>query len=218
MIELKFETNVLQMDGGRNQHERPAIPSDRCHTSSGKTNPRFRNMRRHFTRTAAFAVGAVLMCQLAFASAPAEETQAPNRDVQKETPVKKSRPLYLSLPASVIHAFRHPVQKIRSWFSHDHARHAADAGNNPDARTDSSVSAAALLPERQTHRRTSMYIGMAPPPVPSDEPGPYRHDAAADARSCGNADNTRGGSAGAPDTDIKGPLLNNLSVGLCMKF
>jgi hypothetical protein len=175
-------------------------------------------MLRRFSCTVALAVAAAFVCQLALASAPDEGTPAPNRDVQKEAPAKRHRPLYLSLPDSVVHAFRHPVQQIRSWFSRDHAKRAAADKNG---QMNSSVPAQAAFPGRETRPRASMYIGMAPPAVPSDEPGPYRQNAlAADANGCGNADNSHV-SNGPPDTserDARGPLLNGLSVGLCMKF
>ncbi len=175
-------------------------------------------MPRHFSKTAAFAVAAAFLCQLAFASAPDEETAAPNGSDQKVTTVERPRPLYLTLPESVIHAFKYPVQKIRSWFSHKHATHAA--GVDKSSPMNSSVPAQGLMPDREKRQRTSMYIGMSPPPVPSDAPGPYRQNAvAADASGCGNTDGTRGSaSTDSSERETRGTLLNGLSVGWCMKF
>lgn len=166
-----------------------------------------------------FAVGAAFVCHLAFASAPAEQTQAQNGNVQKEVPTKRTRPLYLSLPDSVIHVFKKPVERIRGWFSRDQAAHVADVDKNKNTQMNSSSPAPALMPEREMRPLTSMYIGLAPPAPPADPPGPYRHDpAAANDSNCGTVDRTRGGPAENPEKDTKGLLANGLSVGLCMRF
>ena len=173
-------------------------------------------MPRHFFKTAAFAVCAVFICHLAFASTPDEGTPASNDAVQKQTAAKHSRPLYLTLPESVIHAFRHPVQHIRSWFSRDSVKNANDYKN---ATADAATSAQALAPGSETHQRTSMYIGLSPPAAATpDSPVPYRQNAAAETGDCGSADSTNSGSANSPERDTRGSLLNGLSVGLCMRF
>jgi hypothetical protein len=204
------------MSGGRETQKRPAIPPDRCQIYTGMTYHCFSNKPRHLIKTAAFAVGAVLFCHLAFASAPDERTPGSKDAVQKQVTVKHSRPLYLTLPESVIHVFKYPVQHIRSWFSHDSAK---NAGNNKDAVTNSAASAQDLSLGSRAHQRTSMYIGLSPPvPATPDSPPPYRQNAAADTGSCGSADTTYGSSTDGAERDTRGSLLNGLSVGLCMKF
>ena len=176
-------------------------------------------MLRHVSCTIALAFAAALMCQPASASAPSEGTQPANASVQKVTPTKRSRSLYLSLPDSVIHVFKYPVQKIRSWFSRDHAMLAADANKNSYAAKDSSTSPQDLLPDSATRRRTSMYIGLTQPNTSANPPGPYLNDTAiADASGCGTTPPDHGASVDSQESENKGTLLNGLSVGLCMRF
>lgn len=176
-------------------------------------------MLRHVSCTIALAFAAALMCQPAFASTPSEGTQTANATVQKVAPTKRSRLLYLSLPDSVIHAFKYPVQKIRSWFSHDRAKPAVDADENGYAAKGSSPYPQALSPDSDAHRRTSMYIGLTQPNTSTNPPSPYLHDTTiADASGCGTAAPAHGASADSQEGEIKGTLLNGLSVGLCMRF
>jgi hypothetical protein len=184
------------------------------------TNLCFSNMPRHFIKTAAFAVGAVLFCHLAFASAPDNGMPGSNDNVQKQATVKHSRPLYLTLPESVIRVLQHPVQHIRSWFSHDSARKADGAGDSKNASTDSAASAQALLTGSGTHQRTSMYIGLSPPVTTTpDSPPTYRQNAVAtETGNCGPVDSAHSGSADSTERDTRGSLLNGLSVGWCMRF
>jgi hypothetical protein len=176
-------------------------------------------MPRYFSRKAVFAVGAAFVCHIAFASAPTEQTQAQNANVQKEVPAKRNRPLYLSLPDSVLNVFKKPAQRIRAWFTRDQAAHTAVVDNNKKTEMNSSLSAPTLLPERDKRPLTSMYISLTPPAIPTDTPGPYQHDAAAaNDSSCRTVNRTRGGSAESSERDIKGSLTSSLSVGLCMRF
>lgn len=177
-------------------------------------------MPRYFLRSVTLAVCAALLCLSAYAATPPEAAPTPNGKAQTEAPAKPSRPLYLSLPGSVIHAFQKPVQRIRAWFSRDHAKQADGAGDDKDAKMNSATTAPAFTPDRQTHPRSSMYIGLAPSSIPTDTPGPYHYSAAAaDDNGCGTADRSRSGSAGTPEVDTRGShLVSGLAVGFCMKF
>ncbi len=177
-------------------------------------------MPRYFFRSVTLAVCTALLCLSAHAATPPEGAPAPNGKAQAAAPAKPSRPLYLSLPASVIHAFKKPVQRIRAWFSRDHAKQADVAGNDKNTRMGSAATAPTFTPERKIRPRSSMYIGLAPSSLPTDTPGPYHYSAAAaDDNGCGTADRSRSGSTGAPEVDTRGShLMSGLAVGFCMKF
>ncbi|MHB8534584.1 MAG: hypothetical protein ACYDBW_03970 [Sulfuricaulis sp.] len=175
-------------------------------------------MPRYNSSTAAFAVGAALLCHLAVAAASGEATPAPAGGVQKKAPTQHSRLLHLFLPDSVIHAFKKPAQRLRAWFSHDGAGHAAGADAVKNIPKYSALPAPGLSPDSEVHQRPSLYIGMTPPVTPTTTASAYQNNAFADTGACGTAYPTRGGAVDIPRSDSKSPLLSGLSVGMCVRF
>jgi hypothetical protein len=175
-------------------------------------------MPRYFFRSAALALCAALACFSVHAATPPEGRPADKAPAAAAP--KSSRPLYLSLPESVIHAFRKPVQRIRAWFSHDHAKPALGADADKGSSTDSAAIAPGFVPGPASRPRSSMSFGLAPSLVLPEAPGPYRYSASStDDSRCQAFNQARDSSTQSLETDNRSShLLSGLSMGFCMKF
>lgn len=180
---------------------------------------RFNHMTHNLTKTFVliFAVGAPLMCGMAFAATATAVTLAPHGNAQSTAPAKSSRPIFMFLPDA---ANRTPQMPF-SWYQ---GKQTANVANIKKAGNGASPAAPALLPGQETRATTSLIIGWLPAKEDKNttslyQPGPYQYVSTAPEAGCQATDRTAGNSGEAPDGVRKGlHLPAGWLLGMCLHY
>jgi hypothetical protein len=126
-------------------------------------------MPQYLTKTFAliFAVGAILICGVAFAATTAEPTVAPKDNARSAAPAKPSRPIQLFLTDTVIPASQKPFSRYQS-------EKPFGVVNNQETENSALSPALTLFPNQETRPMSSLLIGWIPAKDGTNTAGPYQ--------------------------------------------
>jgi len=176
-------------------------------------------MTHYRTKTSVliFAVGAALICDMAFAAPATGVTPAPQGNAQRAAPADASRPIFMFLPDAVNRTPQMPF----TWYQ---GKETANGATNKKAENGASPSAPALLPGRETRSTTSLIIGWLPAKEDKNttslyQPGPSQYVSTATEAGCQTTDRTAGDSQEAPDAGKKVlHLPAGWLLGMCLHY
>ena len=164
-----------------------------------------------------FAVGAALMCGMAFAATATGLTPAPRDNAQSAAPAEASRPILMFLSDAVIPTTQMPF----SWYQ---GKQTADVANNKKPENGASPFTPALLPGQETRLTTSLMIGWLPAKDGKNttglyQPGSYQYVSTETEAGCQAMDRTAGNPGETPDGGRRGlHLPAGWLLGMCLHY
>jgi hypothetical protein len=164
-----------------------------------------------------FAVGATLICGVAFAATTAEPTVAPKDKARSIAPAKPSRPIQLSLTDSVIRASQKPFSRYQS-------EKPFGVVNNQETEHSASSPSLTLFPNQETRPMSSLMIGWIPAKDGTNAAGPYQsrpyqYASTTTDVDCPTMDRTAGNAVETSDSGGKGlrPPVGWM-LGMCLHY